>query len=442
MTGIGLRHKLIVIATLSLFAGTGWTSPLLRLSIPQNNRQIDGQGKTITALTWEGAQFTHPEVIDRELLNRAGSKFDTNFARVEFNRFRSLDIFADVQLTTRTGVDTVAVVWQFKEMPTLLMLPDIASEPDGGIAAGGLIAGTNFLGRNIRIAVEALWGKTRNYQYEFEHPWFGNNRHALRIMGGYHEQQNEAEHFFEKYWDSDIWLEQWTTRSNHFDLGGGFLLLEGDDSTKTLRVSGKDRNGWFGVRGSIDRRNDISHPSAGQLLQLEGKQYFGDSHYTEFTFDGRSWFPFTDRLYWAQSVLCQLRTNVNDFPVYQTYRLGGSQTIRGNSLKDLGKWQFGKNEVIATSELRWRFLPRVVAESMGFAYPFGVEAALFGDAGTAWDATTISQRRISVGGGAGLRFLVPAIKEVRIDYARGEGGNSAFSLTIGVKEKYQRYRIR
>jgi len=413
-------------------------------SIPPKPTAPSGNGKIITSVTWEGLQYTHPEVLLRELQNSVGKPYDSATAIFEMERLSGLDIFSNVELESTPMDSTTSLHWKFHEMPPFLPVPDAGSESGGGIALGIALVGTNITGRNIKLTSEFLWGKTKNYTLELEDPWIGVNHYTLKITSDYYEQKNEGENFFEKSSDGSVWVGRWYDRNIQVETGAGLLFLRADDVTKTLSGSGYDRNGWAGVRGTYENRNDKVHPTYGIWAQIEYKNEFVQSNYSEYTFDFRGWLPMSETLYWAHNTLLQFRSGEigQQIPVYETYRLGGSQTIRGYDLKQLGQTQFGKNEGISTTELRWRFLPRVVVHEYGLSYPFGMEVATFIDLGEAWNGDISSLTKPAVGGGAGFRLLVPAVKEVRIDYAIGEGGVKSFMLTLGKKENWQRERIR
>jgi outer membrane translocation and assembly module TamA len=73
----------------------------------------------------------------------------------------------------------------------------------------------------------------------------------------------------------------------------------------------------------------------------------------------------------------------------------------------------------------------------------GLDAAAFVDIGNAWDEPEqFNTHRVRRGFGVGLRFLVPAVNEVRTDIAIGEDGHVYFHLGVGEKLSAQRARLR
>jgi hypothetical protein len=68
---------------------------------------------------------------------------------------------------------------------------------------------------------------------------------------------------------------------------------------------------------------------------------------------------------------------------------------------------------------------------------------VFSDQGIAWiDPNDFAIRQFKVGGGVGLRFLVPGIDVIRLDFAVGQGGGIKIALASQPKVTAQRRRVR
>jgi outer membrane translocation and assembly module TamA len=78
-----------------------------------------------------------------------------------------------------------------------------------------------------------------------------------------------------------------------------------------------------------------------------------------------------------------------------------------------------------------------------WSYSAGIEAAAFVDWGIAWNGSDeFEPSRSRTGFGVGLRWLLPAINEIRTDVAIGEDGKVYFHLGVGEKFNAQRLRVR
>lgn len=132
-----------------------------------------------------------------------------------------------------------------------------------------------------------------------------------------------------------------------------------------------------------------------------------------------------------------------DIPVYMIYRLGGANSVRGYSIKELGKTLYGKNQLLGTVEYSVNILPLQRWDIGKFAFRLGLDVALFADVGTAWsDSSEFVAKRARGGGGAGLRLLVPGAEMIRLDVGWSQQGGFQFHLAGSTKAASQRNRLR
>jgi len=73
-----------------------------------------------------------------------------------------------------------------------------------------------------------------------------------------------------------------------------------------------------------------------------------------------------------------------DLPGYMDYHLGGSNTIRGHQIDQLGTTLFGKNRLIGTLEHRFPVVASREYVLLGLATDIGLSGAFFADTGLAW----------------------------------------------------------
>jgi outer membrane protein assembly factor BamA len=122
---------------------------------------------------------------------------------------------------------------------------------------------------------------------------------------------------------------------------------------------------------------------------------------------------------------------------WQTFGLGGSNSIRGY---DVGT-SIGINQWINTIEYRWNFLEPRPLSVIGLTTSLGLQLALFTDFGSVWDEGSEFRPNFIVGGGAGLRLLVPYVGLIRFDVGVGKN-DPEFFFHISTKEKAVRQRER
>lgn len=132
-----------------------------------------------------------------------------------------------------------------------------------------------------------------------------------------------------------------------------------------------------------------------------------------------------------------------DVPAYLQYFMGGSNSIRGYDVQELGKELFGKNQLIATAAYEFSLLELREYGNKGFTVEAGLKAAAFVDWGIAWsDPDDFNGHRGKTGFGVGLRFLVPAVDVFRVDVAMNEDGDVTFQFGTYDKPTAQRLWLR
>ena len=132
-----------------------------------------------------------------------------------------------------------------------------------------------------------------------------------------------------------------------------------------------------------------------------------------------------------------------DLPEYLDFHLGGSNTIRGQNLANLGRVLHGKNQLIGTLEYRIPLLPIREYELFRLPADLGLAGAFFADAGLAWNQREeFAAERGRAGFGFGLRLLMPAVEMVRLDLGFDTDGNRRVHLAAFSKMHAQRLRLR
>ncbi|MFQ5825574.1 MAG: BamA/TamA family outer membrane protein, partial [bacterium] len=130
-----------------------------------------------------------------------------------------------------------------------------------------------------------------------------------------------------------------------------------------------------------------------------------------------------------------------DIPLHQDFHIGGTNSVRG---WDISSERSGRNQWIGSAEYRVTIMQPKVLSALGLTVDIGLQVALFGDLGIAWNNSDQFDADNFIGGyGFGLRFLVPFVNMFRFDFGFGEPGEG-FRIHIGAFEKpvAQRFRVR
>jgi len=132
-----------------------------------------------------------------------------------------------------------------------------------------------------------------------------------------------------------------------------------------------------------------------------------------------------------------------DLPTYLQYFLGGSNSIRGYKLEELGNELFGKNQFLYTLEYRYTLLPLRGFKILKWTISAGFELAGFGDGGIAWSqAREFALDRARFGFGLGLRLLLPGVNMIRFDVGMSQFGDAVFNFGANSIFEARRQRVR
>jgi outer membrane protein assembly factor BamA len=198
----------------------------------------------------------------------------------------------------------------------------------------------------------------------------------------------------------------------------------------------------------MDSRDSKRDPRRGWENEIQvwktGGWLGGDGDFTTADLDVRRYQPLGRRSTLLLSNLTSLQSGVlgADSPVYLDYLMGGSNSIRGHSVDELGKELYGKNQWLVTLEMQQNLLP--VREIVVIKWPvtLGLQVALFADGGIAWsESEDLAMDRVKTGFGIGVRPLLPGVGMLRLDLAVSADG-VRFNLATMTKPEAQRQRIR
>jgi outer membrane protein assembly factor BamA len=194
-------------------------------------------------------------------------------------------------------------------------------------------------------------------------------------------------------------------------------------------IGGDPHQGWL---------NEVELRRTGGFLPGDGD--FWTAH-----FDLRRFHPLGQTHTLVVATLLSLQSGQPgiDISEYMDFHLGGSNTIRGHSIRELGVYLAGKNQFLGTLEYRFPLLPSREYEILGLASDLGLSAAFFADTGMAWNVKSqVDRNRLHSGIGLGLRLLMPAVDMTRLDVGFDAEGNWQIHFASFSKMRSQRSRLR
>jgi len=434
-----------------------WIVPLLAVLVtpkdltatPREAEELSTwEGQRITELSVSGNSKTKDYVILRELETREGEALDLDLLNDDLQRLENLGVFSSVNPICRQDSDGVALEVQVVELPFLLAFPALAYTEQNGFSIGAGLESLNLRGRNIRFSSKVLVGGTETFSLALTNPWFAGNHASLDFRYVYLQRQDDLNGFLETSHEFSPVLGTYIGRNGRAKVLIGWFQMGSDTNGKTLDPDNTDD--FYRIGGSIglDTRDKWRNPHRGGWSDIEliyNRQWELGVGFLTGILDQRRFVPTHPRNTLMVGTLLSVRTGEVgvEVPEYAMYRMGGANSIRGYSIDSLGRVLFGKNQLILT--LEDQILVKDIREYTIIKWPasLGLQLAFFLDAGIAWSTESqFTMDRFKLGGGVGVRLLVPGVDMVRFDLGIGEGGEVHLHFGIHNKLAAQRARIR
>jgi len=410
---------------------------------------------------------TRDFIVTRELSLKPGDVFNRNTVQEDLRKVFGLGLFEDVNLALNPGTDPrkVVVTVNLKERSTG------SFALGGGISSATGLFGTvslqqqNLGGNNQKLGLDIQVGERELlFDLNFTDPWLAGD--PLRTSFSANIFNRRLFSFVYDNPDNDPTLgagpNNDVPRENRLGLGINFARPLSPTTTASLglrfeRVTITDadnRTTPFDNRGNQlaftpegqddllllqfalaqDFRNDRLRPTSGSVSRLAVEQALPVGSGSLFFNRLRASYSFflpVNFVRFAEgpqtlAFNVQAGTILGEFPPYEAFRLGGSNSIRG---WDEGRIGSGKSFALISAEYRFPL----------FAILNGVLFADYGtDLGSGKDVLgnpgAVRGKPGSGGGyGAGLRIQSP-LGSIRVDYGvRLDGGGTQFSFGLGEK---------
>ncbi|MEM6518125.1 MAG: BamA/TamA family outer membrane protein [Cyanobacteria bacterium P01_C01_bin.70] len=405
---------------------------------------------------------THDYIILREFETQAGDVFQQNQIQSDLQAVFGLGIFDDVTLTLNPGQ---------KDPRQVDVTVNVIERNTGSVAAGvgfnftGDLFGTlsyrqdNFGGNNQKFSAEAqLSFRDILFDVSFTDPWIGGDPYRTSYtLNGFGRRSISL--VFDGGPDEIDLANGDRVRINRFGggvtfrrpLGNGWNASLGtlyqrvrtsdaDGSTATEDAAGNPLTAsdtgsddlWTVQFGVVqDRRNNAFTPTSGSVLRLGTEQSIplgsGSIFFNRLRASYSYYFPvsFLSLSEGPQAIAINVQGGslIGDFPPYEAFSIGGTNSVRGYDEGELGT---GQSYLQASIEYRFPL----------FSFLGG---ALFVDAGT--DVGTgdnvpgspgpdRGKPGSGFGYGAGVRVQTP-LGPIRIDYGINDQGDGRLHFGIG-----------
>jgi outer membrane protein insertion porin family len=405
---------------------------------------------------------THDYIITREFTTQPGDVFQQSQIQSDLQRVFGLGIFDDVTVSLNPGK---------KDPRQVLVSVNVIERNTGSIAAGlgfnfsGDLFGTlsyrqdNFGGNNQKFSAETQLS-TRDILFDisFTDPWIGGDpyrtsytlngfaRRSISLVfdGGPDEiNLSNGDRVRVNRYGSGVTFRR--PLGNNWDASAGALYqrvrtTDSDGRTFTedaagnpLTASGTGADDLFTVQFGVvqDLRNDAFTPTSGSVLRLGTEQSIplgsGSIFFNRLRASYSYYIPvsFLNFSEGAQAIAVSVQggTILGDFPPYEAFSLGGTNSVRGYDEGEVGS---GQSYLQASIEYRFplfSFLGGAVF--LDAATDLGTGNSVPGSPGP-----DRGKPGSGFGYGAGVRLQTP-LGPIRVDYGFSNEGERQLHFGIG-----------
>jgi outer membrane protein assembly factor BamA len=400
-------------------------------------------GQTVAEIRIMGLSRTKPFIVERELTTKVGEPFTIENERSDYESLDRLQIFSSIQIyTARADEGGVVVFVEVKETFAYLPVVSISISDENGISIGGGLKSVNLLGQAIYFSGVARFGGETTVELDLRDPWVTGNHLGYVAEYYYRNRDNVIHGFYETAHEAYMFVRSYVRKNGRFGARLFYHGIQSDRDGRTLSSDNVDHVLYLNLLAGFDTRDLLSNPSRGWWsgVDLTRSGILGtDSDFWRANLDLRRFQRLShDHVLALFSLYTATTGKVGEEVAYwQTYGLGGSNSIRGYGVGT----SIGKNQWINTVEYRWNFMQPRSFTVAGLTASLGMQLAFFTDFGSAWNTREEFKPNFLVGGGAGLRFIVPYVGLVRFDVGLGDSDPYVY-FHIGTREKAERQRER
>ena len=407
-------------------------------------------GREVGTIDFEGLRATKEYIVRREVRTAPGGRLDLALLYEDVTRLENLSIFAEVLVAVSTeGGDRVRVLFKVREMPPVIPVIAFLYTEENGFSIGPGVSSLNLTGRAISLSGRAYVGGADQYWLRSILPWIAGNHFSIDFYAAKLSRPDIRNDFNER--SGELTLKAGTYVGDHGRLLGraSRLIMESDIAGHTIDPDNLDelRSLWATI--GWDSRDSYRKPRRGWQCELElgktGGPIGGEGDFETVILDVRRWLPVGRSQKTLLSGLVSLQNGEVgiDFPSYLRYHIGGANSVRGYPVQGPDETQAGRSQMIGTLEHSFSLMPVRRFDVFAWSFGVGLDAALFGDAGVAWDeAGDCSLARTRTGVGGGMRLLVPGAEMMRLEVGWNGQSDPVFHFAVGSKPSAQRSRVR
>jgi outer membrane protein insertion porin family len=417
-------------------------------------RFVNDQGKTVDSQGKPVKGRTKPEFLRQQLKSKPGQVFQENLVKQDIQELSRLGLFETVNVALEGDAKKVDLVYEVKEVGARAVNLGGNYNADQGLVVTLSYKDQNVGGVNDTLGVNVGVGR-RDIQFDtrFTSPYRESNPDRL----GYSVNAFRRRELSETFDDTIKLANGDKVREGHF--GGGISLQRPIDGWNTslgfnyTRTSIRDREGKItptdakgnpltlsgtgidelttvSFTATQDHRDNPTQPTHGSVVSLSTEQSvplgLGNISMNRLRANYSQYVPvnlFKSKQPQVFALNLQAGTVIGDLPPYETFNLGGANSVRGYDPGDVGS---GRSYVLASAEYRFPIIPIVGGVVFAdYASDLGSGDTVLGN-----PAGMRGKPGQGFGYGAGVRVDSP-LGLIRADYGINDQGESRVHLGLG-----------
>jgi outer membrane protein insertion porin family len=417
-------------------------------------RFVNDEGKTVDDKGKLIAGRTKTDFLQQQLKLKPGQVYQENVVKQDLQQLYKTGLFQNVNVAFEGDATKLDVIYEVKEIGARSVNVGGNYNADQGIVGTLTYRDQNVGGVNDTLGANLEVGR-RDFQFDtkFTSPYRETNPDRYGYSVNAFRKRGLSDTF-----DGDIKLAD-GDRVREGRIGGGISLqrpIDGWETTLGLnytRVSIRDRDGKItpndekgnplslsgtgiddlttvSLSATKDERNNPFNPTEGSILKLSTEQSIpfgqGDISMNRIRANYSQFLPlqlFDSKKPQVFALNLQAGTVIGDLPPYESFNLGGPNSVRGYDGGDIGS---GRSYVLASAEYRFPIIQALGGVLFAdFASDLGSGETVLGD-----PAGVRGKPGSGFGYGAGVRFDSP-LGLIRADFGLNDQGESRLHFGIG-----------
>ncbi|NJM74273.1 MAG: BamA/TamA family outer membrane protein, partial [Scytonema sp. RU_4_4] len=436
------------------------TEGILTLNVAEgvvNNikfRFVNDKGKTVDDKEKPVEGRTKTDFLQQQIKLKPGQIYQENLVKQDLQQLYKTGLFQSVNIAFEGDASKLDVIYEVKEIGARSVNLGGNYNADQGIVATLAYRDQNLGGVNNNLGFNLEVGR-RDFQFDtkFTSPYRETNPDSFGYSVSAFRKRGLSDTF-----DGDVKLAN-GDRVREGRIGGGVSLQRPIDGWDTslgfnyTRVSLRDRDGTISptdekgnplsfsgtgiddlttvsLSASKDERDNPFNPTQGTILKLSTEQSIpvgeGQISMNRIKANYSQFMPvqlFESKKPQVFALNLQAGTVLGNLPPYESFNLGGPNSVRGYDGGDVGS---GRSYVLASAEYRFPIIQALGGVVFtDFASDLGSGESVLGD-----PAGVRGKPGTGFGYGAGVRFDSP-LGLIRADFGLNDQGESRLHFGIG-----------